>query len=104
MPLNIELLYTADCASWETAADLLQQALSDLSLEADIQYYLIETDRQAIDAFFIGSPTIRIDGYDLFPVEGATSGLKLRSYYTEEGMLDYPTYNMLLNALQHYAA
>jgi hypothetical protein len=98
--MHIDILYTPDCTGWQTADSLLRQALADLGVEADISYWLIESDRQAVDAVFIGSPTIRVDGVDLFPVQGVPAGKKLRSYFTEEGMLDYPTYAMLIDALQ----
>ena len=88
MTLQIDMLYTEDCSGWEIADDLLRQALDELGHEAEFAYWLISSDQQAIEAYFIGSPTIRVDGYDLFPLEGATAGLKLRSYITEEGPLD----------------
>jgi hypothetical protein len=103
MALQIDILYMSDCTDWEIAAQLVQQVLTDLGLEGEFQYWLIENDRQAIQTYFTGSPTIRVDGYDLFPVEGATAGLRLRSYWTEEGLLGHPTYNMLREALSQYA-
>lgn len=103
MALQIDILYTADCTDWEIATQLLQQALADLNLEAEFNYWLITNDRQAIQTYFTGSPTIRVNGYDLFPVEGATAGLRLRSYWTEEGLLGHPTYNMVYGALSQYA-
>ncbi|MBN1430102.1 MAG: hypothetical protein JXB07_17155 [Anaerolineae bacterium] len=102
MALQIDILYTADCTDWETAVEIVQQVLVDLNLEAEFQYWLIENDRQAIEAYFTGSPTIRVNGEELFPVPGAIAGLRLRSYWTEEGMLGYPTYNMVYEALSQY--
>lgn len=100
MTLHIDILYSEDCTGWEAADQLRRQALADLGLEAEIAYWPITSDAQAIETYFVGSPTIRVNGYDLFPVEGATTGLKLRSYFSEEGLLEYPTYNMLVEALQ----
>ena len=102
MALQIEILYTADCTDWETAAEIVQQVLDDLNLEAEFQYWLIENDRQALQSYFIGSPTIRVNGYDLFPVEGATAGLRLRSYWTGDDLLGHPTYEMVYEALSQY--
>ncbi len=104
MALQIDILYMADCTDWEIATQLVQQALADLNLEAEFSYWLIQNDRQAIQTFFTGSPTIRVNGVDLFPVEGATAGLRLRSYWTDEGLLGHPTYNMVYEALRQYAA
>jgi hypothetical protein len=102
MALQIDILYTADCTDWEPAVELHQQALADLNLEAEFNYWVIENDRQAIQSYFIGSPTIRVNGDDLFPVQGATAGLRLRSYWTDEGLLGHPTYTMLIDALSQF--
>ncbi len=104
MTLQIDILYTRDCAGWEMASELLQRVLADLGLEAEITYWLVASDRQAIEWSFIGSPTIRVNGQDLFPMPGAAAGMRLRPYFTDEGMLDYPTYEMLHEALRPYAS
>ena len=101
MSLNIEILYSKDCTDWETAAQLMEQALAELGLESDITYWLVENDRQAIEWHFIGSPSVHINNADLFPSD-TPDGLRLRSYFTEEGLLGHPTYNMFLEALQAY--
>ncbi len=100
MELQVDILFTKDCTDWETADELLQQALQDLGLEANINYWLVESDRKAFEYKFIGSPTIRVDGEDLFPTKGASAGLRLRPYFTDEGMLGHPTYEMIVAALK----
>ena len=99
MDIKVDIYFTKDCVDWETADELVQQALQDLGLEADFNYWMVESDRQAFDYQFIGSPTIRVNGEDLFPVKGAASGLRLRSYFTAEGMVGHPTYDMIVEAL-----
>jgi hypothetical protein len=99
MELQIDILFTKDCTDWETADELLQRALQDLGLKANIDYWLIESDRKAFEYKFIGSPTIRVDGEDLFPMKGS-AGLRLRPYFTSEGMLGHPTYEMIVAALK----
>jgi hypothetical protein len=102
MPLEIDILYTNDCTDWEITGELIQQVSQELNLDVELRYWLIENDRQALQAYFIGSPTVRVDGSDLFPVEGATAGLRLRSYLTDEGIMGHPTYQMLVSALSAY--
>jgi hypothetical protein len=98
---QIDILYMQGCQDWEVAAELLRQVVADLGIEAEFNYYLIENDRQAIETFFTGSPSIRFDDYDLFPEDmEAVVGLRLRSYVTPEGVLGHPTYEMLVEALQ----
>jgi hypothetical protein len=101
MELQVDILFTKDCTDWETADELVQQALQDLGLEADFNYWLVESDRKAFEYNFIGSPTIRVNGEDLFPTKkGTPAGLRLRSYFSDEGMLGHPTYEMIVEALQ----
>lgn len=102
MPLEIDILYTADCTDWEITGQLVEQVVDELRLEAEMRYWLIANDRQALQAYFIGSPTVRVEGNDLFPVQGATAGLRLRSYLTEEGIMGHPTYQMIRDALSAY--
>lgn|SRR5574341_703895 len=104
MALRVDILYTADCTDWQEAARLVESAVADLGVEAEVNYWLIENDRQALQTYFVGSPTIRINGEDLFPVQGATAGKRLRSYLTEEGISGHPTYAMILNALRSYVS
>ena len=103
MALEIDILYTADCTDWEITGQLVQQVVEELALGAEIRYWLIENDRQALQAYFIGSPTVRVEGNDLFPVRGATAGLRLRSYLTDEGIMGHPTLQMLREALGAYS-
>jgi len=102
MALQIDILYTKDCTGWQPADQLLRQALAELGLEAEINYWLVESDRQAFEYQFIGSPTIRVNGQDLFPDEKAKPALRLRPYFSSEGMLDYPTYDMIVEALRRF--
>jgi hypothetical protein len=100
MTMQIDILYMEECTDWQTAAELVQQVLDDLGMAATIDYWLISSDREATEAYFMGSPTIRVDGQDLFPVHSdIPAGMRLRSYFTEEGLLGHPTYSMLYEAL-----
>lgn len=101
--LEIDILYTSDCTDWEVTGQLVAEIVQELSLEAEIRYWLIENDRQALQAYFVGSPTVRVEGNDLFPVQGATAGLRLRSYLTDEGIMGHPTLQMLRDALEAYS-
>ena len=103
MTLQIQILYIGDCTDWQETIELVQQALGELQLKAELSTFQIENDRQALQSYFVGSPTILVNGADLFPVEGATAGLRLRSYWTEEGLLGHPTYAMLVDRLTAYA-
>ena len=104
MTLKIDILYTEDCTEWQTADQLVQQALNELGIEAEISYWMVESDRQAIEWGFAGSPTIFVNGADLFPSSrNSSQGLTLRSYITNEGIMGHPTYQMIIDALRAFA-
>ena len=102
MTLQIQILYIAGCTDWQETIELVQAATVELGLNAEITTIQVENDRQALQSFFVGSPTVLVNGADLFPVEGATAGLRLRSYWTEEGLLGHPTYAMMLDRLSAF--
>jgi ABC-2 type transport system permease protein len=60
----------------------------------------VNSDEEARRLGFPGSPTVRIDGRDPFPVpERGQGGLACRVYATPEGMRSIPTAGMLREAL-----
>ena len=67
MAIQIDILYTKDCTDWEETARLVQQALDDLGLEGDFSYTLVNSDREAMELHFIGSPTVLFDGVACAP-------------------------------------
>lgn len=100
MTLTIDILYTADDADWQELGRLARQALDSLGLEAELRYREVGSDREAFELNFIGSPTVLIDGSDPWPMPNAPAGLRLRPYFSADGMVDYPTYPMLVEALK----
>lgn len=67
---TIELLYFDGCPSWPHAWAALGQALADERLDAAVRLRdVADMDAEAL-AGFAGSPTIRIDGVDLFGYGG----------------------------------
>lgn len=97
--VQIDVLYTPDDENAQTVADLVEQVVADLELDADIQYIEVHSDKQAFERNFIGSPTIRINGVDPWPIPNAPAGMRVRLFFTDQGPLDYPTYEMLADAL-----
>jgi|SRR5215203_141546 len=68
--------------------------------DAEIELVAVNTDEEARRLRFPGSPTIRIDGEDLFPVPDRTGyALGCRMYATTEGLKGAPTAAMLREAL-----
>jgi hypothetical protein len=98
--MKVEVLYFDGCPTYETAARTLRAVLAEKGLESDIELVAVNSDEEARRLRFSGSPTIRVDGRDLFPVpESGRWGLGCRVYTTPEGLRGYPTAEMLREAL-----
>ena len=98
--MRVELLYFDGCPSYPIAEERVRRVLRERGLNAHIEMVRVETDEEAARLGFQGSPTIRVDGRDLFPtgerVEGA---LGCRIHATPEGLAGAPTVGMIGQAL-----
>ena len=85
--MNVELLWWEGCPSTERALEAVRDALSELGLSGvEVRMREIETDDDAHDAGFVGSPTILIDGADLVPAADEEQiGLSCRVYRRGDG-------------------
>jgi hypothetical protein len=84
----VELLYWDGCPSHPRALEDLGAAMTEAGLDpSKIVIREIDTDEDAEREGFIGSPTIRIDGVDIQPVEHEPSGLTCRVYHRRDGCI-----------------
>lgn len=98
--MEFEVLHIDDCANWEEAGLRLRAALrSSGQDEAIIRFRLIRTPEDATGTAFAGSPTIAIDGVDLFPSDGGTTDLACRIYATPAGLAGLPTVDQILERI-----
>ncbi|GAA1788347.1 thioredoxin family protein [Agromyces lapidis] len=98
--MNIELLYIDDCPSWQEAGNRVNDALAAAGLDdTEITYRVLRTADHAAAVNFAGSPTILLDGKDLFPSNPRTSDLACRVYATPSGLAGMPTTEQLVEAL-----
>jgi glutaredoxin len=87
--LDVELLWWDGCPSTDRALSELREALDDVGLrDLEIRTREIDSDLEAEQAGFCGSPTILIDGKD---VGGASDddqiGLGCRVYRRRDGRI-----------------
>ncbi|MBM7832707.1 hypothetical protein JOE59_003412 [Agromyces cerinus] len=61
---------------------------------------LLTTPEAARETPFAGSPTIAVDGRDLFPSKDATDALACRVYPTPPGLAGVPTVEQVAEALR----
>jgi ABC-2 type transport system permease protein len=95
---HVELLYFDGCPSREPAEKILREVLAREGIGAELSLVAVGSDEEARRLGFPGSPTVRLDGADLFPVEERGS-LACRVYETPEGPKGHPTAGMLRTAL-----
>ncbi len=98
--MKVEVLYFDGCPTYETATKTLRVVLAEEGLEAEVELVAVNSDEEARRLRFPGSPTIRVDGEDLFTTgEREDWGLGCRVYATVEGLKGSPTAEMVRNAL-----
>ena len=99
--MRFEILYFDGCPTYQTAHKTIIQVLAEEGIEADAELVAVNTDEEAQQLRFPGSPTIRLDGRDLFPITTERQDWRLgcRVYTTPEGLKGYPTAEMLREAM-----
>ncbi|MBA2713296.1 MAG: thioredoxin family protein [Rubrobacteraceae bacterium] len=98
--MKIEVLYFDGCPTYLAAEETLRGVLAEQGIEAGVELVAINTDEEAQRLRFPGSPTIRVDDRDLFPVaDRAGYALGCRMYATPEGLKGSPTAEMVRVAL-----
>lgn len=95
---EVTLLYFDGCPSWQLA----DQRLCDLAaeLELTITREKVETPEAAAHWGFRGSPTILVNGQDVFADGDEPVGLSCRIYQTPHGPAGSPTVEQLRDALR----
>jgi hypothetical protein len=101
--MKIEILHIADCPNWREAGVRMRAALTTVGAEVgQIDYHLVTDAEQLGQLAFAGSPTILIDGVDLFPSDGATADLACRVYVSNGHLAGLPTVDELVDALRSW--
>jgi hypothetical protein len=100
--VEIDFLYYEDCPSHDDALERLKSVLDQEGIKADIKVTKVETEAQAEELEFPGSPTIRIEGRDIDPPPaGANFGLTCRAFRLENGRISpLPSERMIRGALK----
>jgi hypothetical protein len=96
----IELLYFDGCPFWQEGIKNLETALKLEGLKAEISLVKIEDNSHAQQQKFLGSPSFRINGKDLWAEERTHYSLNCRVYQTPQGMRGAPSVEMLQEKLR----
>lgn len=100
--MKIQLLFFAGCPTFKNAEDILSEAMEELGIGEPVERIDVQSEEEAIERKFLGSPTIRVNDLDVDEsARGATDyALKCRIYQTSEGILGWPGKDMVLEALK----
>jgi hypothetical protein len=93
--MKIDLLYFDDCPSWKQGLENFQSVLASEKIIAEVNLIRVESDEDAAKEKFLGSPSFRVNGQDLWPEECHSYYLGCRVYTTEGGMRGFPSPEML---------
>ena len=100
--MKIELLYFDGCPSWETGLKNLEAALLQEGIQASVEMIKVTDDEEAAQLKFLGSPSFRVEGQDLWHEEREIYSLSCRVYPTSEGIKGFPTVAMLKQQLKQF--
>jgi hypothetical protein len=66
--MKVEILYFDGCPTFLAAEKTLREVLEEQGIVAEVELVALNTDGETQELHFAGSPTIRVDSEDLFPV------------------------------------
>ncbi|MDP9207422.1 MAG: hypothetical protein M3O65_02785 [Actinomycetota bacterium] len=97
----IEVLHVEHCPNFPAAVALVQRVAAELALDAEVRTTMIGDQAAAERAWFVGSPTVRVDGRDVDP-EGELAAeytLDCRLYWHEHRLAGHPQERSVRDAL-----
>lgn len=97
-PVEITLQYFDGCPNWKIVEERLAVIAKDRP-DITVTRRLVETPEEAEATGFHGSPSILVNGTDLFPDAPASVGLSCRIYVTPDGFAGAPTLEQLRVAI-----
>ena len=96
--MEITLQYFNGCPNWMVAAERLALIAQDRT-DLTVTHLQVETPEDAEATGFRGSPSILLNGADLFPDPATSVGLSCRLYLTPNGVAGAPTLEQLRAAI-----
>jgi hypothetical protein len=99
--VRVELLYLEGCPTYRAAQHAFRRTLAELDVPADMELVEVNSNEEARRLLFPGSPTIRVQGTDLFPIANPSNnyGIGCRMYKPPEGLQGSPTAGMFKASL-----
>jgi hypothetical protein len=100
--MHVSFLFYEDCPSHELALQRLREVLAEESIDTDVEVVEVESEEQAQELRFIGSPTILLNGLDIVPPPPDSHyALTCRAYRLEDGHISpLPSRDMIRRAIR----
>ena len=101
--MKITLMLTESCPHHEEARAIVDDAIVDTGVQAEVEVVTVRTDEEAHNARVIGSPTIRVEGLDIEHAdrEPPETSPNCRYYNSPAGWRPVPDKGMLVRAIEH---
>lgn len=98
--MQVTVLYFTDCPNWRAAGQRLRRAANEIGqADVSITFTPVDSDTAAAAPGFAGSPTVTVDGVDLFDTASPAGTLICRIYPTPGGFAGVPEVSDLVAAL-----
>ena len=92
------MLYFDDCPNWKIADERLA-AIAAAHADLTVTRHVVDTLAEAERLGFRGSPSILVNGVDVFAEPDTGVGMSCRRYRTPDGLAGAPTVQQLRAAL-----
>ena len=98
--MQVHLLYLDGCPSWHLAHARLLKALRQCGHpDTPVRQIQVSSSQASTEPGFAGSPTIIVDGVDLFDAPAAVGSWACRLYRAGDGLAGAPSVADLVTAL-----
>ena len=99
--MQVSFLYYEECPSYDLALERLREVMTEEDIPGELEVFKVETEDQAHQLRFVGSPTIRVDGQDIDPPSDPRYALTCRVYRLEDDRISpLPSKDMIRRALR----
>lgn len=98
-PVRIEILARGDCDNRGMAISVVERAVEETGVPAEIEVVDVKSLAQAKRLLFPGSPTVRVDGRDVDRQPSGDVSLGDRVYRTGRGLAGWPDEQWVRDAI-----
>lgn len=99
--MRVSFLYYEDCPSYDRALERLREVMDEEGIPGEVEVVEVETEEQARELCFVGSPTIRVDGQDIDPPSDSRYALTCRAYrLADDRISPLPSKDMIRRAFR----